>query len=781
MPNICIPWTKRKTAQSSIPFEKMYDDGICSLGNGQYSATWRFEDINYQKTDESSQQVIIEKYCHFLNSFDETERFQIHISTKKLTQAHISLAIPVPDNASEDLKQCIRESNEMKRKQFFESDAYIQEKYITVTIKDGSYDAARRRFMRIDSDKFALLRKIAPTVKMLDKIQRLSLLREIYRPDDTSEISYKEMARTGIYDKDIIAPYSIDTSHDDYIKLGSRYTQTLFLYDFPHQMYDRFVYDLTTLNSRILLTINAVPQNPRLAIKEVGKRLRQLDCEKENDRSRQVKQGIAFPEPPRDLSKAIESAEEVYRDLQARNEKMFLFNALIFISAESPAELDAAVDKIQDVVAQDGCAVKPFTFAQEDGLNSVVPLGRNDTFVRQTMMTSSIAGFIPFNVVEVVHPEGLFYGKNKLSNNVILLNRKRFENPHEFLFGGSGSGKSVAAKLEIWECFFRTNDDMIIIDPEGEFTKLVRLLGGQIIEISNSSKTRFNPFDINEFYGGDDEPDPVRFKSDFIISLIEVTMGNRDGLDLSMKSIIDRCVRGVYQKYKQHPCEENIPTFMDFYNLLKQQKEPAAKYLTSALEIYTEGSLNIFASKSNVNINNRLICFNTRNLGKQLTVMAMTVIQDFCWNRISKNQAENKNTWLWNDEIHHSLKSPSTADWLSNCWKRGRKYGLVATGMTQEVHDVLRNDEAKSLISNSEFIMLFRQKNSMIADLSQVVDLSDDQIDTLLTCDQGTGLFKIGNGIVEFDNRIDTNTKLFDIVKTDVGEKAAQKDSRKAG
>ncbi len=740
------------------------------MGDDLYSATFSFMDTNYSNTEDAERINTFEKYCEFLNAFDETMKFQIHIMTKQLSRTNINLFIQAPVGASDELQECVNEYNEMLKNRLVGNDSYIQEKYITITITESSYDQAQKRFDRIDNDILSLLQRIGCGTKMLNKLQRLSFLREIYRPDDTSEINYSRMVHTGVYDKNLIAPYSIDTSHDDYIKLGDYYTQTLFLTEFPQDLSDELVKEITSLDESILLTINAMPQNPQLAIKEVRKRLKTLDMEKENNRTRQVKIGVVVPEPPRDLRKAIENTEAFLSELETRNEKMFLANILIHVRAKSLEEMEAIVEKIENKVNKSGCTLRPFIFAQEDALNSVIPLGRNDTFVKRTLTTTSLAVFIPFNVVEIVQPGGFSYGKNKLSNNIICLNRKLLTNPHGFIFGQSGSGKSMGAKAEIWECFFRTNDDIIVIDLDGEFTKVVNLLGGQVIEVSNSAKTKFNPFDINQFYGGDEELNPVPFKSDFIISLIEVTLNYRDGIDPVMRSVIDRCVREVYRNYLDNPCEENIPTFMDFYEMLQKQKEPEAKYLVSALEIYIEGSLNIFASKTNVNINNRLICFNTKDLGSQLKVMGMSIIQDFCWNLVSKNQELDKKTWLWNDEIHHSLRNPCTANWLINSWKRGRKYGLVATGMTQEVRDVCKSEDAKALIANSEFIMLYRHKPDMISDLAQVMSLSDQQIKKLLTCDKGTGLFKAGNSIIEFNNRFAKDTKLFDALSTDVGK-----------
>lgn len=746
----------------------MYDDGICYLGNNRYSATWAFDDINYNHTENSEQEETVGRFCQFLNSFDETMPFQIHIMTKPLSRSHISLDISAKPDASDEQKLCVQEYNEYLRRRFVSDNTYTQEKYITVSIEESNYDLAQKRFQRIDSEKMSILHKLGSGTTMLDKIQRLTLLREIYRSDDTSEISYDRMTRSGVFDKDLIAPYSMDTSHDNYIRLGDRYTQTLFITDLPSDLSDAMLYEITTIDRRLLVTVNIAPQNPSQAIQQVKKRLKSLDREMEDSLSRQSNQGIVRPKPPRDLEKAIENTDSFQEELSTRNEKMFLSNMLIFVSAKSLEEMDEIVEAIRDKISTHGCTIKPFTFAQEEGLNSVVPLGRNDTFVKRTHTTTSLAAFIPFNVVEIVHPSGLCYGKNQLSHNIILMDRKRYINAHGFFFGASGSGKTTGAELEIWECFFRNNDDMIIIDPEGGFTKLVNLLGGQVIDVSSAAKTRFNPFDINEYYGGDEDPDPVPFKSNFIISLIEVTLNYRDGIDPAARSIIDRCVREVYKAYRENPCEKNIPTFKEFYDILRKKDDPVSRYLASGLEIYVEGSLNIFAGRSNVDIHNRLICFNTKNLGKQLQVMGMSIIQDFCWNLISKNQALNKHTWLWNDEIHLSLRNPTTADWLTNSWKRGRKYGLIATGMTQEVRDAARSEGGQAMIANSEFIVLFRQKKTEIKSISDLMGLSKQQVSNLQLCDSGVGLFKAGNSIVEFDNQFDKKQKLFEYIRSDI-------------
>ena len=778
----CLPWGKRKTAQDSIPFEKIYDDGICSLGDDRYSATWAFDDINYNNMEASEQKEIVERFCQFLNSFDETMHLQIHIMTSPLSRGSFGLDINAASGASEAQNQCVREYNSYLHRKYISDSKYTQKKYMTVTIQETSYELAQKRFQRIHSEKMSILHKLGSQISMLDKIQRLTLLREIYRPDDTSEISYERMAHTGVIDKDLIAPYFMDTSHDDYIRLGEQYTQTLFLTDdMPDGLSDSMLRDITKLDRKLLVTVNISPQNVAEAIEKINGRLKALDREKEDSLSRQVKQKIVDPQPPRELVKTIEETSAISDEISTHDEKLFLANVLVFISAESLEEMDAAAEEIQEKAATKGCTFKPFTFAQEEGLDSVVPLGRDDTFVKRIQTTISLAAFIPYNVVEIVQPGGLCYGQNILSQNVIMMDRKRNTNPHGFLFGGSGSGKTMEAELEIWECFFRTNDDMIVIDPEGVFTRLVKLLGGQVIEISASAKNRFNPFEINEYYGGDEDPDPVRLKSDFIISLIEVTMNYRDGIDPAARSMIDRCVVEVYKKYKDDPCEANIPTFHDFYDVLRRKQDPVSHYLASGLEIFTEGSLNIFAEKSNVNIHNRLICFNTKNLGKQLKTMGMSIIQDFCWNLVSKNQALHKHTWLWNDEIHLSLRNPVTSEWLRSVWKRGRQYGLIATGMTQEVRDAARCEAGQAMIANSEFVVLFRQAKTEVDSITNLMGLSEQQISDLQLCESGVGLFKTGNNIVQFDNRIDTKMKLYEYIRTDIHEDDKRTGDRVAG
>ena len=753
----------------------MDDDGTMYLGDDLYSVTFSFSDINYNNTSEKTRVSIFEQYCYFLNSLDESIHLQIHIESKQLLRTNTSIFL-TGQSDNKLLNTCINEYNDQMNDRITGSKSYIQNKYLTLTIRATDMNSAKRQFERIDSDSLIELRSLKCTTKRLTSIDRYYLLRDIYRFDDGSEISKSKIASSGIYDKDLIAPYGYDTSNSSIIKFGDFYAKTLFITDLPDELSDEFIRDICSVDDSLFLTMNISPQDPGEAIAEVKKRLRRLDKEEYDSQLRQAKMNVAYPKTPRDLQRAIDTSEDLYSDLQTRNEKMFIVNFLITINARKEHEINDIVSKIESKINKTGCRIKPFSFSHENAFNSSLPLGRDDIFVKRMLTTSSVAVFSPFNVVELLQDGGFSYGKNTLSNNLLIINRKRLTNPHGFIFGTSGSGKSMGVKAEIWECFWRTNDDIILIDPDGEFTKLVEALGGQVIDISATSNTYFNPFDINENYGGEDEPNPIPFKSNFIISLIEVTLNYHDGIEPITRSIIDRCVREIYKPYQKTKDTLDVPTFLEFFNELKKQPESEATYLASALEIYVEGTLNIFSQRTNIKLNNRLVCFNTKKLGKQLKVMGMTIVQDFSWNIVSKNQSANKNTWLWNDEIHHSLKNPITCEWLVQSWKRGRKYGLIATGITQEVKDCCMNDEARALIANSEFVILYKQKEEMLDDLARITHLSDAQQLKLLAFEKGSGYLKAGNSLVEFNNHYNEDTSLFEIMQTNIGNKGVSND-----
>ena len=765
------PWEKRKTAQESIPFEYIYQDGVISLGNKQYSMTCRVGDTNYTNVSNEIRALLYERWGDYLNSIEDTVRMQIHVLRKPLSATNINLDLPIVPNLPPEQKELLEEYNAINQWRLTGTDSYIQQIYITFTLIAEDLETAKHRLARVCNDAMNSLADINSSVTVLSGQDMIALLREIYRPDGVTPLDKNHVLKTGLDQKDLIAPFSMEmTDSEGYGKWGDYYVKPFFVFDFPREMTDQIVNRITSVNADLLFTITLVPQNNKVTVDNLRKLLKNHDMERYKTVERQVKHGVFNPTIPRELLENIENLQQIIGDLQSKDERMFLANICLLLRGKDKSEMENIYRSIQSEVVRDGCNIAPFTYGVEDALNTIMPLGRLDIAQRSTFTTSAISGFVPFNVVDILQPAGLCYGKNRNSNNILLMNRKLYINSHGFYFGTSGSGKSMGAKLEIWEVAHRTNDPILIIDPDGEFTKVVEALGGQIIELSDQSTVYINPFDINLDYGGEDE-NFIAFKSSYIISLLDIATHRNGGLDQATRSIIDNCVSEIYQKYAETEDDRDIPTFPDFYAALTKRKDAESKLLAREIEMYVVGSLNIFSHHTNVALNNRIICFNTKRLSKQLRTMGMAIIQDFCWNAITKGQAENKNTWLYNDEIHLSMKNEVTSSWLIESWKRGRKYGLIATGMTQEVSDVLLNPEARSLISNSEFIMLYRQKPSALPMLKEVMDLSEEQCQKLLGYDSGMGIFKVGNSVVEFDNRISENTKLYHLMETNIGKK----------
>lgn len=765
-------WTKRGTIQNSIPFEFIEDNGVCDLGDNQYSCTYQFTDINYIGTSNETRITIFEKYCEFLNSLNEDIFLQIHIMQKPMEKMEYKIFIDENKAKTEEQRKAIKEYNYIQTQRMYGVNSYIQEKFITLKINADSEEKANRRFLQIEKDSIIFLSKTGSKINRVNRFKRIEMLREIYLPNAKSSLSEIFKPIYGMYDKEYIAPNSFETSRT-YIKMGDIYQRVLFLTDFPTEISDETIKNLIDdLNENILVTINVQPIRQADAIEIVKTKLINIDKSIGNMAEKQRKQGSASVIIPRETKRAISNLEKLYEELETRNEKMFKTNILILIQAKTLDKLDEIEDSLKNKAGS--CSLSHFAVSHEDAFNSVLPLGRNDTYIARTLTTSAVAGFSPFNVLDIIDETGLVCGINKASNNLIVIDRKNLTNPHGFTFGVSGGGKSMGNKWEIFETFFKTKDDIIILDPEGEFVKITNLLGGLVINLSGTNQMVLNPFDINENYGREGDASPIPFKSDFIISFIDETIGRKYGLSAIDKSIIDKCVREIYQKYLKKPKKKNIPTYQDFYDELKKQNSFEAETMVKELELFVEGSLNLFnKEKAEINLDNRLICINLKDLPIQLKNPAYKVAQDFIWNRVSLNKQRNVYTRLWNDEIHLALKTEISADWLCTSWKIGRKYGLIATGMTQEVKDAIKVEDARALIANSEFVTIYRQKDDTLKDISSVVILNDNQKQLLKGVDAGCGLIKAGNDIIEFTNKIDSEIAptLYNVLMTNIQEK----------
>ena len=435
-------------------------------------------------------------------------------------------------------------------------------------------------------------------------------------------------------------------------------------------------------------------------------------------------------------------------------------------------ERQRKLEKEVSAIAQKyNCALTRLDYQQEAGLLSCVPIGENLVPIQRGLTTSSTAIFIPFITQELFQTgEALYYGLNALSNNMILCDRKQLKNPNGLILGTPGSGKSFAAKREMTNAFLITDDDIIICDPEAEYFSLVQRLGGQVIRLSPTGKgidgkpQYVNPMDINLNYSEDDSP--LALKSDFILSLCELVIGGKEGLQPVDKTVIDRAVRNVYRPYLADPDPAKMPVLGDLYNELLQQPEPEAARIAAALELYVSGSLNVFNHRTNVELSNRLVCFDIKQLGKQLKKLGMLIVQDQVWNRVTVNRAKKKATRYYMDEFHLLLKEEQTAAYSVEIWKRFRKWGGIPTAITQNVKDLLASREVENIFENSDFVLMLNQAQGDRAILAKQLNISPQQMKYVTHTEAGEGLIFYGNVVLPFIDRFPKDTELYRVMTT---------------
>ena len=546
-----------------------------------------------------------------------------------------------------------------------------------------------------------------------------------------------------------------------------------FLQILAPELNDRLLAEFLDMESNLVVSIHVQSVDQTKAIKTIKRKITDLDKSKIEEQKKAVRAGYDMDIIPSDLATYGAEAKKLLQDLQSRNERMFLVTFLIMNTASGQRQLNNNVFQTNGIAQRHNCALTRLDFQQEEGLFSCLPLGNNLVNIQRGLTTSSTAIFVPFTTQELYQtgPEALYYGINALSNNLIMVDRKFLKNPNGLILGTPGSGKSFSAKREISNAFLICpDDDIIICDPEGEYTPLVERLHGQVIKISPTGRgydgkpCYINPMDLNLDYS--DDENPLSLKSDFILSLCELIVGGKDGLAPVEKTIIDRCVRLVYRDYLNDPCPENMPVLEDLYNALRQQEEKEAQYVATALEIYVTGSLNMFNHRTNVDVDNRIVCYDIKELGKQLKKIGMLIVQDQVWNRVTINRAEHKSTRYYIDEFHLLLKEEQTANYSVEIWKRFRKWGGIPTGLTQNVKDLLSSREVENIFENSDFIYMLNQAAGDRQILAKQLNISPHQLSYVTHSGEGEGLLFYGNTIIPFVDRFPKDTELYRIMTT---------------
>lgn len=759
---------KEKSAQDSIPYERMWPDGICRVAGSHYTKTIQFQDINYQLSQNEDKTAIFEGWCDFLNYFDSSIQFQLSFLNLAASEETFARAINIPLQG-DDFDSIRVEYMTMLQNQLAKgNNGLIKTKYLTFGIDADSLKAAKPRLERIETDILNNFKRLGVAAETLDGKARLAQLHGIFHMDEQVpfRFEWEWLAPSGLSTKDFIAPSGFEFRTGKQFRMGNKYGAVSFLQILAPELNDRMLADFLDMESSLIVSLHIQSVDQIKAIKTVKRKITDLDRSKIEEQKKAVRAGYDMDIIPSDLATYGAEAKKLLQDLQSRNERMFLVTFLVLNTADNPRQLDNNVFQASSIAQKYNCQLTRLDFQQEEGLMSALPLGFNQIEIQRGLTTSSTAIFVPFTTQELFQngKEALYYGINALSNNLIMVDRKLLKNPNGLILGTPGSGKSFSAKREIANCFLLTNDDIIICDPEAEYAPLVERLHGQVIKISPTSTNYINPMDLNLDYSDDESP--LSLKSDFILSLCELIVGGKEGLQPVQKTIIDRCVRLVYQTYLNDPRPENMPILEDLYNLLRAQEEKEAQYIATALEIYVTGSLNVFNHQSNVDINNRIVCYDIKELGKQLKKIGMLVVQDQVWNRVTINRAAHKSTRYYIDEMHLLLKEEQTAAYTVEIWKRFRKWGGIPTGITQNVKDLLSSREVENIFENSDFVYMLNQAGGDRQILAKQLGISPHQLSYVTHSSEGEGLLFYGSTILPFVDHFPKNTELYRIMTT---------------
>ena len=750
----------------------MWPDGVCRVTGNFYTKTIQFQDINYQLSQNEDKSAIFDAWCDFLNYFDSSIRFQFSFLnlTASMESFEQSIFIPPQNDAFDSIRA---EYAEMLQNQLAKgNNGLTKTKFLTFGIEADSIKTAKPRLERIENDILNNFKRLGVSAAILNGLERLRLMHDIFHMDDQSrfQFSWDWLAPSGLSTKDFIAPSSFEFKEGRTFRMGKKFGAVSFLQILAPELNDRMLADFLDMESSLIATMHIQSVDQVAAIKTVKRKITDLDKMKIEEQKKAVRAGYDMDIIPSDLATYGTEAKNLLKELQSRNERMFLLTFLLVNTADTKQQLDNNVFQASSIAQKYNCQLVRLDYLQEEGLMSSLPLGFNQVEIQRSLTTSSTAIFIPFTTQELFQSggEALYYGLNALSSNLIMVDRKKLKNPNGLILGTPGSGKSFSAKREITNAFLITGDDIAICDPEGEYFPLVQRLGGQVIRISPTSSDYINPMDINLNYS--DDENPLSLKADFILSLCELVVGSRDGLQPVEKTVIDRCVRLIYLPYLNDPCPENIPILGDLYEALLKQDEKEAHHIATALEIYVSGSLNVFNHRTNVDVNNRIVCYDIKELGKQLKKLGMLIVQDQVWGRVTANRAAGKSTRYYMDEFHLLLKEEQTAAYSVEIWKRFRKWGGIPTGITQNVKDLLSSREVENIFENSDFVYMLNQAGGDRQILAKQLNISPHQLSYVTHSGEGEGLLFYGNVILPFIDRFPKDTELYAVMTTKPNE-----------
>lgn len=708
-----------KSVQQVIPVKRVWLDGIWLVGN-KYSKCWRFTDINYAIASKDDKTSMFLDYSELLNALDSSATTKITICNKQMNKQAFeeSILLPLQGDQYDGYR---REYNDMLLDKVTDvSNSIVQERYITVSVVVKDIDEARSYFNRVGADLSSHLSQLSSSCEELNSVERFRIFHDFFRAGEEVSFSMnlKQMIRQGRSFRDYICPDTFEFNKD-YFKMGKTYGRVLFLKDYASYIKDSLVAELCELNRNLFFSTDIIPIPTDEAVREVENKLLGVETNITNWQRKQNQNNNFSAVVPYDLEQQRKEAKEFLDDLTSRDQRMMLGLVTVVHTAKNKKQLDRDTETLQSIARKHLCQLTVLKFQQLDGLNTALPYGLRKINALRTLTTESCAVLMPFRAHEIMDIGGTYCGMNAISHNLIIANRKNLINGNGFILGVSGSGKSFFTKREIVSLFLGTNDEIIIADPQNEYTPLVNALGGAAINLSPISPNHINAMDLALGYG--DSENPLIAKSEFVLSFIEQIMGGTGKLEAVDKSIIDRCLTNIYADYLASNYTIQPPTLSDLYAELKKQKEKQAKELALAIEMIAQGNLNIFAHQTNVDVHNRLIAYGIRDLGKQLRTPGMLVMTDAIRNRVARNRERGIRTHVILDEMHIFFANDLSAQFFAESWKQFRKDGALATGITQNVEDCLKSLTARTMLANSEYLVMLNQAPTDRIELAELL------------------------------------------------------------
>lgn len=760
-----------KSIQETIEIMKVAENGIFEVARNRFSKCYRFQDINYTTTNEIEQIDIFERYCKFLNSLDVSFKITINNKNKDMEQVRDFVFLQDMDDGFNHFRKAYNDI--MERKIHEGRQGIEQERYLTITIERKNFEEAKAQFATIEASIHKAFNELGAEIVPLTGNERIKVLHDFYHlgEENSFDFDIKTARKVGADFRNDLCNKMMQF-YPDYFKDEKKFCRALFIKKYPSSLSDRFLNEITSLPVHSITSIDVVPIPKDMTTKVLQKKYLGIESDiikqqrvrnKNNDFSSEIS-----------YNKRIEKKEieEIMDDVRENDQCLYYVAVTIILMADSKEELDSMTETVETIGKRNSVTIEEHYLKQREALNTALPIGVRQVETMRTMLTQSLAVLMPFNVQELNDGSGCYYGINQVSKNINIGNRKKLINGNGFVFGVPGSGKSHFCKMELGQVFLGGEDEIIIIDPMNEYFDIAHTYGGTVVNMSTYTDNYVNPLDMDVWsLDLNDSKGMIREKGEFMLGLCEQCMG--ESLNSRQKSIIDRCVRKLYIEIARSR-EKYVPVMSDFYDILMNQPEEEAKDIALSLELFVNGSLNIFNHQTNVDVDNRFTVYGIRDLGTELSPITMLVMMESIQNRIIENGKRGIATWLYIDEFHVLLNSEYSAKYLQQLWKKVRKQGGLCTGITQNVVDLLQNYTATTMLANSEFVALLKQANTDSSKMAEVIGVSEAQLRFVTNTQSGMGLMKCGNVVIPFDNTIEKGTDLYNLYNTNIHEKIAQ-------